>query len=99
VAQLFSLGGSARFMKRAMFLICGLCWFMFGLGLGFFALEYLTDGAGMHDIGSSLPIFGPTVGFVHLAGIFITAGFCFIVGSVLCIFGMMSKRDHSERSR
>jgi hypothetical protein len=86
-------------MKRMMFLVCGVCWFMLGLGLGFIALEYLTDGGGLHDVGPSLPIFGPAVGLVHLAGIFITAVFCFIVGSVLCFCGMMTQRDHQECSR
>jgi hypothetical protein len=93
------LGGSTRLMKRVIFLICGVCWFMFGLGLGFIALEYLTDGAGLHDIGPSLPIFGPAVGLVHLVGIFISAMFCFIVGLVLCFCGIMTQRGHQKRLR
>ena len=98
MAQLFSLDGSTRFMKRVMFLICGVCWFLFGLGLAFFALAYLAGDAGVQDIGPSLPLFGPAVGVVHLLGIFIVAIFCFIVGLIVCLLGLVPPRDYLEHS-
>jgi hypothetical protein len=43
VAQLFSLG-SKRAMKRAMFIFCGVTWFVFGLFVGIISLRYLVGG-------------------------------------------------------
>lgn len=87
-------------MKRALFLVCGLCWFMFGLGFGFFLVQYLAQGAGLQDFGPAWPVFNQAItsgsimmGMLHGMGLFLASAFCFVVGLGLFSYGLASRRD------
>jgi hypothetical protein len=84
-------------MKRAMFFICGVCWFAFGAGFGLFLLQYAANGAGLQDVGPRWLIPGQAVspgsvlvGLVHVVGLFTLSAFCFVVGIGLCLRGSVS---------
>ena len=82
-------------MKRAMFIFCGLTWFLFGLFVGFLSLRYLAGGAGSQDSAAILQIFGPVssssvlVGLVHVAGLFTLTVFCLLIGVGLFLHGLI----------
>jgi hypothetical protein len=94
-------GWQARdFMKRAIFLICGVCWFAFGLGFGFFLLQYAVHGEGLQVIVPRWPAFGQMVlpgsvlvGLVHVVGMFALSALSFVVGIGLFSRGWVSNRD------
>jgi hypothetical protein len=86
-------------MKKVMFIFCGLCWFVFGLGFGAFLLLYLFGGAGLQEF--SFGIFIPTIssgsvliGLVHVVGLFMLSLLCFVIGIGLCSHGFECRRDH-----
>jgi hypothetical protein len=83
-----------------MFLVCGICWFAFGLGFGLFLLQYVGHGAGLQDLGSRWLISSQAVspgsvlvGLIHVAGLFTLSAFCFIVGIGLSLHGLVSHRE------
>jgi hypothetical protein len=84
-------------MRRALFVICGCCWFGFGLGFGLFLLQYIANGAGLQDLSPARQIFGHTVssgtvlvGLVHIVGLIMVSIFCFVIGIGLCAHAMVS---------
>jgi uncharacterized membrane protein YqhA len=90
-------------MKTVMFIICGLCWFVFGLGFGLFLLQYMAHGAGLQDVGSVLPSFGTAVspgsvliGLVHVVGLYMISALCFVIGIGLCSHGISLRRDDNH---
>jgi uncharacterized membrane protein len=85
-------------MKRVLFILCGICWFMFGLGFAFFLLQYVAQGAGLQDLGPIPIIFGQPItsgsvlmGLMEGTGLFLAAVFCFVVGVGLCSHGLASR--------
>jgi hypothetical protein len=87
-------------MKKALYLICGFCWFLFGLGFGFFLLRYLADGAGLQALTSGPVIFGQPItagsimtGLMQGTGLFLASAFCLFVGLGLCSHGLGLGRD------
>ena len=90
-------------MKRVTFIICGLCWLVFGLGSGLFLLQYATHGAGLQDVGPVFSFFGTTVspesvfiGLVHIVGLFMISAVCFAIGIGLCSHGISARREVSR---
>jgi len=90
-------------MKRVLFLICGLCWFGFGLGFGLFLLQYMAHGAGLQDVGSVVPFFGAAVspgsiliGLMHFVGLAMISALCFAVGIGLCSHGFSSRGNENH---
>jgi hypothetical protein len=90
-------------MKRVTFIICGLCWLVFGLGSGLFLLQYMTHGAGLQDVGPVLSSFGTAVspgsvfiGLVHIVGLFMISAVCFAIGIGLCSHGISARREVSR---
>jgi uncharacterized membrane protein YqhA len=103
VAQSYQILGGTRFMKRVMFIICGLCWFVFGLGFGLFLLQFMVHGAGLQDVGPVVPYFGTAVspgsvliGLAHIVGLFMISALCFVIGIGLCSHGISSRRDDNH---
>ena len=87
-------------MKRAMYIFCGLAWFLFGLFVGIFSLRNLAGGAGFQDSVAILQIFSPVssvsilVGLVHVVGFFTLTVFCLLIGVGLFLHGLISaERD------
>jgi hypothetical protein len=87
-------------MKRLMFLFCGICWLGFGLGFGFFLLQYLGNGAGSSEIAPAgrlgVSPAGTLIGLVHFAGFFLLSAFCFLVGIGLFSYGLVSPRENER---
>jgi len=90
-------------MKRAMFIFCGLTWFLFGLFVGIFSLRYLVGGAGSHDSVAIPQIFSPIssdsilVGLVHVVGFFTLTVFCLLIGVGLFLHGLIPvERDDQK---
>lgn len=90
-------------MKRLMFLICGICWLGFGSGFGLFLLHYVTNGAGLQDLGPQRWMIGHAIssgsvslGFVHAAGLFMLSALCFLIGIGLCSSGLASSRENGR---
>ena len=103
VAQSYQILGGTRFMKRVMFIIYGLCWFVFGLGFGLFLLQFMVHGAGLQDVGPVVPYFGTAVspgsvliGLAHIVGLFMISALCFVIGIGLCSHGISSRRDDNH---
>lgn len=84
-------------MKRVLFVICGICWLMFGAGFVIFLFQYLAQGGGLQDLGPLRPTTGHPVtsgsllaGLVHGVGLVLASVFCFLVGIGLCSYGLTS---------
>ena len=84
-------------MKRLMFLFCGICWLGFGLGFGFFLVQYLGNGGGSAEIGPvgffEVSPAGTIIGLAHIAGFFLLSTFCLLIGIGLFSFGLVSGRE------
>src|ERR1035441_5848539 len=90
-------------MKRAMFIFCGVTWFVFGLFVGIFSFRYLVGGAGSQDSVAILQIFSPIssgsilVGLVHVVGFFTLTVFCLLIGVGLFLHGLVpAERDEHK---
>jgi TRAP-type C4-dicarboxylate transport system permease small subunit len=89
-------------MKRAMFLFCGLCWFMFGLGVGIFSFRYLASGAGSQDSIFVLQIPSPVssgsilIGLVHIVGFFMLTILCLAIGAGLFLHGLVPHQSDEQ---
>lgn len=73
---------------------------MFGLGFGFFLLQYLAGGAGLQSLGPIPIVFGQPItagsvmtGLMQGTGLFLAAAFCLFVGLGLCSHGLGLGRD------
>jgi hypothetical protein len=88
-------------MKRVMFILCGLAWFLFGLCVGVFSLRYLAGSAGSQNSAAILQIFSPVssgsilAGLVHIAGFSVLTAFCLLVGIGLFLHGLIPS-EHDE---
>jgi hypothetical protein len=82
-------------MKRAMFIFCGLTWFLFGLFVGIFSLGYLVCDTDSQDSVEILQIFSPIssgsilVGLGHVVEFFTLAVFCLLIGVGLFLHGLV----------
>jgi len=79
-------------MKRAMFLIGGLCWFLFALGFGCFLVQYVAQGAGLQFFGLGFSSGSVLTGLVHLVGMVMASGLCFAIGVGLCAHGIVGEK-------
>jgi hypothetical protein len=90
-------------MKRAMFIFCGLTWFLFGLFVGIFSLGYLVCDTGSRDSVEILQIFSPIssgsilVGLVHVVGFFTLAVFCLLIGAGLFLHGLVPAEPNEHK--
>src|ERR1019366_2880960 len=95
--------GCKRAMKRAMFIFCGLTWFLFGLFVGVFSLWYLLGGADSQDSVALLQLLSPItsgsvfVGLVHLVEFFMLTVLCLFFGVGLFLHGLIpaERDDHT----
>lgn len=90
-------------MKRAVFLFCGICWLVFGVGFGLVLVQYLVRGAGIQEFGPVWPVFSPLVssgsvlvGLVHVVGLCAICSVCFAIGIGLCARGLVAYPDRAE---
>jgi hypothetical protein len=90
-------------MKRAMFIFCGLTWFLFGLFVGICSLRYLVGGAGSQDSVAILQIFSPIsaggvlIGLIHVAGFFALTVFCLLIGAGLFLHGLLPAKPDEHK--
>jgi hypothetical protein len=82
-------------MKRAIFLLGGICWMFFGFGFLFLLYEDLVQGAGLQFWIPIVSSGSVLVGLVHFVGLSTAAVLCFGVGSGLWAYGMV-KPDRRE---
>ena len=74
-------------MKRTLFLICGICWLLFSVGIGLFLLLDSAAQFGWPGFSFFMPVLSAAIGLAQTTGLFFLAGFCFIVGLSLCLHG------------
>jgi len=97
-AQLLSVRRQGAFMKRVLFVICGLCWIGFGIAAGAFAYRCLLVGGDSQS--SILQILAPAsagsvlVGLIHTVGFCALYVLCFVVGISLCSYSFEPRSDH-----
>jgi hypothetical protein len=90
-------------MKRAMFISCGVIWFLFGLVVGICSLRYLVGGAGSQDSVAILQIFSPIssgsilIGLVHAVGFFALTVFCLLIGAGLFLHGLVPAESDEHK--
>ena len=90
VAQFLVVRRQQAFMKRLLFLLCGLCWIASGIVAGVFGCRFVFAGGGSQT--SGLQILAPVssggilLGLVHLVGFFALSAFCLLVGMGLCSY-------------
>ena len=90
-------------MKRAMFIFCGLTWFLFGLFAGIFSLRYLAGVVDSQDSVALLQLFGPIssgsvlVGLVHVVGFFALTVFCLLIGVGLFLNGLVPAESDEHK--
>ncbi len=79
-----------RYLKSALLVAAGLCWFAVAVGFVFLFFEYMAEGAGLQVFGffgiSSLTI---AVGLVHIVGFSAGAFLSFLIGAGLCAHGLV----------
>jgi hypothetical protein len=88
-------------MKRVMFLLCGLCWFAFGLVTGAFAWRNLADDTGIQRSGFRIlaPVSSGSVmiGLVHVMGFFLLAVSCIVIGLGLWVYSFESNPADGQK--
>src|SRR5213592_2783444 len=84
-------------MKRAMFLIAGVCWVLFALSFGIVLLKYIGQGAGLQFFGWMFSSGSVLIGLVHAVGFGIAAFLCFAVGAVLLARGFVRAGEDAEK--
>jgi hypothetical protein len=91
------------FLKKTMLLAGGICWLLFGIGFGFFVLQFLTQGAGLQFLGMDLPIFNPAVssgsvltGLVWMAGLSVAACLCLVMSLGMFVRGLGPAEEHKK---
>ncbi len=83
-------------MKRATFLIGGLCWFLFALGFGFFLVQYVCQGAGLQFFGPAVSSGTVLMGLVHVVGLVTASFLCFAIGAGLSARGILAGKEGAQ---
>jgi hypothetical protein len=89
-----------------LFILCGLCWLLFGIGSGFFLLAYFAAGLGWSASDWFGQFFMPSLSleinliwFIHLVGLLLITAFCFLVGVGLCSYGYaLQAENHPKKN-
>ena len=79
-------------MKRVMFILAGVCWFLFAAGFGFFLIQYVRNGAGLQIAGPLFSSGSVLMGVVHVIGFSLASWVSFAIGVRLCAHGMTMNR-------
>ena len=89
------LGFHFNDMKRILFFIGGVCWFLFALGFAGFLIRSINQGP-------DLPFLGPPstgsilLGFVHVIGFGMAVILCFAVCVGLCARGIVREDSKNK---
>jgi hypothetical protein len=83
-------------MKRAMFFIGGVFWFLFAAGFAVFLFEYITQGAGLQFLGLTVSPGSVALGMVHVIGFLVAIVLCFSIGAGLCAHGIVREKDEKK---
>jgi len=79
-----------------MFLIGGVCWFLFALGFAVFLFLYLAQGAGLQFLGPTVSSGSVALGLIHVVGLAVAVILCFSIGAALCAHGIVREENETE---
>ena len=79
-------------VKKIVLIILGACWLLASLAFLVFLMEYVAEGAGLQFFGWALWSGTVLIGLVHVVGLLLGCGFCFVIGVGLCAHGLVSSR-------
>ena len=77
-----------------MWLIGGAGWLLLGLSFGFFLMKYFSQGAGVQFM--SITSGGVLLSMVHVIGIFLASGFCFVLAIGWWAHGLVPHDDPAQ---
>jgi hypothetical protein len=93
LTQMIALFGRNEFpVKQVLWVLAGACWLLASLAFLMFLMEYVAEGAGLQFFGWALWSGTVLIGLVHVVGLFLGSGFCFVIGVGLCAHGLVSSR-------
>ncbi|MDB6065214.1 MAG: hypothetical protein JWR26_1422 [Pedosphaera sp.] len=84
---------------RPLFLIGGLCWYLFAFGFGVFVTQYIAAGAGLPFVGPMIWSGGVFIGMVHVIGLSTACLLCLAIGTGLFLHGMVPEEKVKHRTR
>ena len=87
-----------------MYFICGVAWLVFGAVSGLFLLAYIAESAGFYSDNAIVLSFVQSISLetgiirlIHVAGLFLIAAFCFLVGVGLCSYGFAMRGEGAAK--
>lgn len=89
-------------LKRVIYVVGGIFWFLFSVGFGFFLVDYIAGGAGLQLLGGPVFLGGPVssgsvlLGLVHVIGFVTAIVICFAIGASMCARALVSDREHEQ---
>jgi hypothetical protein len=78
-------------IKRILWFLAGSCWFAGSLAFLLFLAEYLAEGAGLQLFGWAIWSGGVLLGLVHVLGLLVASGLCFVIAVGLCAHAVVGK--------
>jgi len=83
-------------VKRIVYVVGGIFWFLFSLGFGLILVDYIAGGAGLQFFGGPVSSGSVLLGLVHLTGFVAGILICFAIGAGLCARGLVSHPEHEQ---
>jgi hypothetical protein len=92
-------------MKWLLFMLGGVCWFVFGLGFGLLLLACIAQAGGLQDMVPWLWYYAPgfylgdgLIFITHLVGLLTLTGFCFLFGVALFSYGLALRGEKPAKN-